>query len=656
MKAFTKKKKLLLLGVVLLLYALVLTPLLVINLQKKQDSRSKADSTTAVCGSAPADIVLVIDRSSSMDDKIGSSGTKLANAKIAAKNFVDVMSQNTNNRVSLVTYSNTGTINTPLTNNFASVKTQIDAITTQGFTCTECGVKKANQEIVTDGRAGMKKVVILLTDGIANYIDGTSSEVAASTAEQKALAAVSSGNTASGTVFYSIGLGADINTNFLQQIATSTSGKYYASPTTDQLNSIYQQISQIIGKGSVSGALFNDANGNGGKDSGEAILSGWTMQLSKDSDTNPQTFTTDASGNFSITGLCNGTYKLKEVIQTGWRQTLPTDPNGYTFTIDNGQALTDKDFGNTKTTRCSDTIDNDNNGFADTNDSTCHTDGNPKNPNSYDPTIDGEHGGNTCADSKDNNGNGLIDGADPVCHTGGNPNNPWDPNLPEVNPTPTMTPSPTPTPTKVPTPTTVPTATSVPTPTPTVAPTPKGTSFKLTVFQHGIGNSGDNTSSASSLSNKNPLHKQIDTDLQMYDLNNQLIGKGIGTLTYNAADGNYSGVVGITPNSFPTGNYTLKVRTNQHLRRLMSGIQLIESEKQNDGLPSVSLVAGDANNDNKLNIIDYNFMLDCYSDLSVAVACSDPNKKVVTDFNDDGAVNQIDYNLFIREILTQPGE
>lgn len=644
MKAFTKKKKLLLLGVVLLLYALVLTPLLVINLQKQQETRSKADTTTAVCGSAPADIVLVIDKSGSMNDRLGSSGTKLSNAKIAAKNFVDILSQNTNNRVSLVTYENTGSVNSSLTNNFSSVKTQIDGISANNYTCTECGVKKANQEIATNGRANMKKVVILLTDGIANYVEGNSREVSASTAEQKALAAVTAGNTASGTVFYTIGLGTDINTSFLTQIATSTSGKYYASPTTDQLNSIYQQISQLLGKGSVSGVVFNDTNANGVKDSGEAILTGWTLQLYQGTSTTPQTFTSDSSGNFSITGLCNGSYKLKEVVQTGWRQTIPTDVNGYSFTIDNGNSLTDKDFGNTKTTRCSDTIDNDNNGFADTNDSTCHTDGNPKNPSSYDPNKDGEHGGNTCADSKDNNGNGLIDGADPVCHTGGNPNNPWDPNLPEVNPTPTMTPSPTPT------------STPTPSPTMTPSPTPKGTSFKLTVFQHGIGNSGDNTSSASSLSNKNPLTKTISTELQLYNLDNQLIGKGNGTLLYNAQDGNYSGVVGIFPNTFPTGNYTLRVRTNQHLRKLMPGIQLIEAEKQNDGLPTVSLVAGDSNNDNKLNILDYNMLLDCYSDLSVAVACNDSSKKTVTDFNDDGSVNQVDYNLFIREILTQPGE
>jgi Mg-chelatase subunit ChlD len=650
MKAFTKKKKLLLLGVVLLLYALVLTPLLVINLQKRQDTRSKADTTTAVCGTAPADIVLVIDRSSSMNDKVGSSGTKLANAKIAAKNFVDVISQNTNNKVSLVTYSNTGTTNASLTNNFASVKTQIDSIGTQEFTCTECGIKKANTEISTNGRANIKKVVVLLTDGIANYVEGGTKEVAASQAEQKALAAATAGNTASGTVFYTIGLGSDINANFLTQIATTTSGKYYASPTTDQLNSIYQQISQLLGKGSIAGAVFNDANGNGVKDSGEAILSGWQLQLYKDNETTPQTFTTDASGNFSVTGLCNGTYKLKEVLQTGWRQTLPTDANGYTITMDNGQSFTDKNFGNTKTTRCSDKIDNDNNGFTDTDDSTCHTDGNPKNPNSYDPTKDGEHGGNTCADSKDNNGNGLIDGADPVCHTGGNPNNPWDPNLPEVNPTPTMTPSPTPT--KVPSAT----PTQTPTPSATPSPTPKGTSFKLTVFQHGIGNSGDNTSSASSLSNKNPVHKEINTELQLFNLDNQLIGKGTGKLIYNAQDGNYSGIVGIFPNTFPTGNYTLKVKSDQHLRKLMPGIQLIEAEKVNDGLPSVSLIAGDANNDNKLDILDYNLLLDCYSDLAVAAACADPSKKVVTDFNDDGSVNQVDYNLFIREILTQPGE
>lgn len=646
MKHYTKNK-FLLLGVVLLLYALIVLPLVIFNMQNtRNDTRSRGaeSTTTATCGTSPSNAMLVIDRSDSMNDRVGSSGTKLSNAKSSAKNFVDILAGNTQNNIGLASYNNTGTLDNSLTTNSTVVKTKIDLLVGSGYTCIECGINKAKQALAAATNTN-KKAVILLTDGLPNYVDGNSREVSQSVGETAALNAAKS---TPNTVFYTIGLGSDVNGAFLQEIATQTGGKYYYSPTTDQLNSIYTEISQVLGKGSISGFVFNDVNNNGVFDSNEAKLSGWTMQLYSGTSTTPQTVTTNASGGFTFSGLCDGSYRLAEVPQAGWKATVPTDANGYTISLSGG-AVVEKPFGNRKF-RCSDAIDNDNNGFTDDKDSTCHSDGNPGNPNTYVPNTDGENGGNTCADSKDNNGNGLIDGADPVCHTDNNPNNPgtYNPQLPEVSPTPT----PTLTPTKTPTPT----PTKTPTPTLTPVPTLLGTSFNLTVFQHGIGSSGDNTNPANSLSNKNPLTKQIDADLQMYDVSNQLIGSGSGKLTYNAANGNYTGLIGIKPDGFPTGKYTLKVRTSQHLRKLMTGIQTIEYGKENDGLPSVSLVAGDSNNDNRLNIIDYNLMLDCYSDLSVAVACNDPKKKIVTDFNDDGAVNQIDYNLFLREIVTQPGD
>ncbi len=657
MHYFKQKKKLLLLALVLFLYGLVLLPLLVINLQKQQNLKGKAAeiSTSAICANSPSDIELIIDKSGSMNDNIGTT-TKLASAKVAANSFMDIIAQNANNKVGLVTFSTTATQNSGLTNNFSSVKSQITNISASADTCTECGVKTANQEIAANGRAGMKKVVILLTDGKANVVSGNSNQVNTSVAEQKTLAAVTSGHTASETIFYTIGLGNDVNQSFLQNIATSTGGKYFFSPTNDQLTAIYTEISQIIGKGTISGTIFNDANGNGVLDQGEQPLSGWTVQLGG---TNSQTVTTDASGNYTFTGLCNGNYTIKETLQTGWKQTLPTNVNGYTVTLNNN-SLADQRFGNKKVTRCSDEIDNDNNGFIDSKDSTCHTDGNPGNPNSYDPNIDGEHGSGQCSDSKDNNGNGVIDGADPVCHTDKNPNNPgtyvptlpengntcvdgkenngnglidskdpvchtdgnpgnpnsYDPNLPEKN---------------------------------------INTSLSLTVLQHGIGASGDNTNAANSLSNKTPKHSSVSAEVQIFNSANQLVTSASGMLSYNTTNGNYTGIVELGQQIATSGAFTITVKTAHHLRRLMDGIRTITVGQENS-TPVVSLVTGDIIQDNALNILDYNSLLDCYSDLAAPTNCSDATKKANSDINDDAAVNQIDYNLFLREISTQPGQ
>ncbi|HLT17646.1 MAG TPA: hypothetical protein VK007_13175 [Acidimicrobiales bacterium] len=82
---------------------------------------------------------------------------------------------------------------------------------------------------------------------------------------------------------------------------------------------------------------------------------------------------------------------------------------------------------------CSDGIDNDGDGLVDIDDPDCHTDGDPDNPDSYDPGRDETGGG--CADALDNDGDGLIDAADPDCHTDGDPDNPdsYDPTRQEVS-------------------------------------------------------------------------------------------------------------------------------------------------------------------------------------------------------------------------------
>jgi Mg-chelatase subunit ChlD len=601
--------------------------------------RASGQAPTQVCSTVASDTMVVIDKSGSMNDRITGTTTKIAAAKSAATNFINILAAETKNTLGFVSFETTATLNNTLTTDYNAVKTQINNISANGDTCIQCAILKANQEIASHGRSNAKKVVVLLTDGIANRIEGGSGKVSQTTAEQKAIEAAQAGKTANGTVFFTIGLGNDINSTFLKKLATDTGGQYYASPTTDQLNSIYQQISQVLAKGSISGTVFNDANNNHAFDTGEQTLSGWILQLFAGSSSIPQNITTDSTGTFTITGLCDGTFTLKEIQQPGWTQTIPAAANGYTINITNGSAVGNQNFGNylaptptptntptpTPKPRCADGIDNDNNGVADSKDSTCHTDGNPGNPNSYDPNKDGEHGGNTCADAKDNNGNNLIDGADPICHTDGNATNPntYDPNLPEVSPSVTQGPN---------------------------------TILSFNILLHGIGNAGDNANpTAHSLSNQEPVRKTRTLDISVFNTNNQLVASGASSVIYASSSGSYKGEITLSSALVPTGNYNVKVGMDQHLTRLLAGIQTITGGQTNT-MPDATLITGDINNDNKLDILDYNFILDCYSDLVQAAACADTNKKTASDINDDSFVNQFDYNLFLREISTQPGQ
>ncbi len=97
--------------------------------------------------------------------------------------------------------------------------------------------------------------------------------------------------------------------------------------------------------GSISGTKFNDVNGNGVRDAGEAGLAGVTIQLTPS--TGPAlTTTTDASGNFSFSNLAAGTYVLSEVVPTGFVQTAPPSPGTFTVNLAAGQSATGFLFGN----------------------------------------------------------------------------------------------------------------------------------------------------------------------------------------------------------------------------------------------------------------------------------------------------------------------
>ena len=230
----------------------------------------------------------------------------------------------------------------------------------------------------------------------------------------------------------------------------------------------------------------------------------------------------------------------------------------------------------------------------------------------------------------------------------------------------TIAPTETQTPTAIPTNTLVPSQPVTPTEIPTISPTqipptlqptatlaPATTYLSFTAFLHGIGNSGDNANpNENSLSNKTPLRQQRNVTAYVYNDQNQLTAQQTGMITYDSANGNYSGNIDFS-NKIPDGYYTVLLKEDTHLRKSIPGILHIIPQQKNS-MPSVSLVAGDINNDNVINILDYNLLIGCYSDLLPAVSCTDSDK-IVSDLNDDGNVNQFDYNLFLREVTVQNG-
>ncbi len=234
----------------------------------------------------------------------------------------------------------------------------------------------------------------------------------------------------------------------------------------------------------------------------------------------------------------------------------------------------------------------------------------------------------------------------------------------KVTPTPTRSAYPTltstPVPTKKPTATIAPTLPPSPTPTripvvrPTLQPTPtinpSATNLALSIGLHGIGRGGEKLSATAS-GNLDPFRKQRVFTVVVRNLDNQQVASASAMLTYNDQLGTYQGYIPVT--NLTSGQYTFVLRTANYLGQSIPGVKQI-TQQQANALSSISLVAGDANNDNKVSVLDYNVLMDCFSDLTPPKACT-VDKRNATDLNDDGYVNQVDYNFFLRELSVFEG-
>ncbi len=178
---------------------------------------------------APVDVVLIIDRSGSM----GTTG--LANAKTAAKSFVDNMGAT--DYCAVVSYSNTAVQEIVLTlcdtSGKTAIKAAIDGIALENMTAMGDGMHMANGMLIADAASGRPLISVLLTDGYHNWGSWTPTSAATEAVNNN-------------ITYYTIGLGYGVNTSQLQSIATQTGGAYYFAPSSTDLANIYDAISNNI--------------------------------------------------------------------------------------------------------------------------------------------------------------------------------------------------------------------------------------------------------------------------------------------------------------------------------------------------------------------------------------------------------------------------
>ena len=108
----------------------------------------------------------------------------------------------------------------------------------------------------------------------------------------------------------------------------------------------YQVLLSAPEPGSISGMKFDDVNGDGAQNPGEAGIASWSIQLKDENGNLLAETVTDGNGDYAFVSLAPATYQVHEVLAPSWAQIVPGAPGYHAIVLSSGQNVQDVDFGN----------------------------------------------------------------------------------------------------------------------------------------------------------------------------------------------------------------------------------------------------------------------------------------------------------------------
>lgn len=152
-------------------------------------------------------------------------------------------------RVGISRFTSSAVLRLALTDNLTTVQNAINALPSpSGNTAIAPGITVAQTELASRGRAGVRRVIVLLSDGYANT---------PTNAEALARSAATSAKNA-GTFVLTVGVGSPINTTLMRDMATDRNRDYFLGGDVEGLLRRVNEIAQATCGGLTRNSDFNE--------------------------------------------------------------------------------------------------------------------------------------------------------------------------------------------------------------------------------------------------------------------------------------------------------------------------------------------------------------------------------------------------------------